>query len=272
MEQLRARLAEESADVERLESFSPTRIWASLRGSRATDLDRETAEREAARYSVAEAEARRAAAERDRDGLRARLVEIGDVEARYAEALRAKEEWLAEADPALAAQLAELAARRGELVARDKENQEAFNAGCAARDRLAHATQLLDSAGSWATWDTFAGGGMFTDMAKYAKLDRASEVLRHADAALQAFSRELADVGLAAVPTVQVDSMTRTFDVFFDNVFTDMAVRHRIQQTSAQVAQAAHCVAQALGALQQSGREIREQVTALDEERERLLA
>ena len=52
-------LDDETADVERLESFSAAKIWAHLKGSHVTDVERETAEREAARYAVAEAESRR---------------------------------------------------------------------------------------------------------------------------------------------------------------------------------------------------------------------
>ncbi|WP_435746363.1 hypothetical protein [Nocardioides sp. SYSU DS0663] len=55
----RARLVAESPDVARLETFSPTRIWAGLRGSREVDLDRERAEEQAAEYAVAQAEAER---------------------------------------------------------------------------------------------------------------------------------------------------------------------------------------------------------------------
>jgi hypothetical protein len=64
--ELRRQLDDETADVERLESFSAARIWSRLKGSHLDDLERETAEREAARYAVAEAEARREVMRRER--------------------------------------------------------------------------------------------------------------------------------------------------------------------------------------------------------------
>ncbi len=54
----RAELDDETRDVGKLESFSLTRIVAGLRGSRATDLEREQAEAQAADLRVAEAQAR----------------------------------------------------------------------------------------------------------------------------------------------------------------------------------------------------------------------
>ena len=89
VEEQRRKLESESEDVDRLESFSPTRIWATLRGSRATDLDRERAERDTARFAVAEAEARRDAAQRDVTSLEGQRDALGDVEALLAEALAA---------------------------------------------------------------------------------------------------------------------------------------------------------------------------------------
>jgi hypothetical protein len=127
--ELRRLLAREDEDVDRLESFSPTRIWAALKGSRATDLDRETAERDAARYAVAEAEARRDVATRECAALQERLRTFGDVEAGYTRALADKDRWVRENDSGTSAVLAELAERRGRLLAQDKEAREAHSAG-----------------------------------------------------------------------------------------------------------------------------------------------
>ena len=262
---------QESTDVERLESMSVAKIWAHLKGSHAGDVERETAEREAARYAVAEAEARRDALQRDRAALESRLAELGDVEGRYRRAMADKEAWASRTGGESAGALAELAARRGELLALDRETREAHEAGRSAHSLLSQAASLLGSAGSWSTWDAFGGGGMLTDMVKYDKVDRATETLRRADMALAAFSRELADVDLPQVRGVQVDQMMRTFDVWFDNIFSDMAVRSRIEDASRRVVQALHQVEQALAALEQKGAAVSRELTGLDARREQLL-
>lgn len=267
----RRKLDSESADVERLESFSGAKIWAHLKGSHPTDLERETAEREAARYAVAEAEARRDAMQRDRAALESRIAELGDVEGRYRRAMADKEAWVRDSGGEPAVALAEIAERRGALQALDQEAREAFAAGRAAQELLNQAASLLGSAGSWSTWDTFGGGGMLTDMMKYEKVDRATEALRRADLALASFSRELADVHLPQVQGVQVDQMMRTFDVWFDNIFSDMAVRSRIEDARRRVGYAIEQVEQALAALGQKGRDIAAELAALDARREQLL-
>ncbi len=272
LDDLRHKLLDETGDVEKLESFSPTKIWAVLKGSHAGDLERETAEREAARYELAVAEARRDVAQRDRDSVQARLNDLGDVEGRYARALTAKEEWVAANGGVTAAALAEIAERRGTLLAQDKEAREAFAAGAAARDLLTHAQELLGSAQSWSTWDTFGGGGLLSDMAKYDKIDQATEVLRRADLALTSFSQELADVGLPAMGSVRIDDMTRAFDIFFDNIFSDMAVRSRIQNAGRQVEDSLRAVHAVLSGLGSKGQEIAQELSQLDARREEMLS
>ncbi|HEU4513272.1 MAG TPA: hypothetical protein VFR87_09215 [Nocardioidaceae bacterium] len=269
--QLRRKLDDETADVEKLESFSGARIWAHLKGSHTTDLEREAAEREAARYAVAEAEVRLEQMRRDRAALESRVGELRNADRRYAEALAAKEAWLHESGSQTAASLAEIAERRGQMHALDDEMREAHQAGREAHGMLSHASSLLGSAGSWSTWDAFGGGGLLTDMMKYDKVDQATNALRRADLALDRFSRELADVALPSVQGVQVDQMMRTFDVWFDNIFSDMAVRSRIQDAAHRVAAALDQVERALAALEEKGRDLQGEIAALDRRREELV-
>ena len=271
VEELRRRLGAESADVDRLEGLSLAKVWATLKGSHASDLERETAERDAARYTLAEAEERRRVAAHECEAVEARLADLGDVDAAHERAVVAKEAWITRSGHETAAPLARIAERRGELLAVDEEAREAHRAGVAAADLLVHASELLGSAQSWSTWDTFGGGGLVTDLVKYAQVDRAQELLRRADEALQAFSRELADLHLDVVRGVQVDQMTRTFDVWFDNIFSDMAVRARIQEAGRHVADASVQVRQALAVLETECRDLAEELASLAEERERLL-
>ena len=271
LEELRRKLGDETADVERLESFSGAKVWAHLKGSHASDVERETAERDAARYAVAEAEARLESMRRDRAALESRLGELDGADERFREALAAKEAWLQENGSAAAASLVEIAERRGELQALDKELREAHQAGREAHGLLSHASSLLGSAGSWSTWDAFGGGGLLTDMMKYDKVDQASDALRRADVALARFSRELADVELPSVHGVQVDQLMRTFDVWFDNFFSDMAVRSRIQDAAQRVAGALTQVERALGAIEERGRGLERELADLERRREELV-
>ena len=250
--------AGEAADVAALESWSPTRIWAGLRGSRQSDLSREEAELQAAAYAVATAEQRHLAAVAQADQVAASIRALGDVEGRYVEALADKERLLVATETGPAGELVEIAERLGEMAAESKEIDEADAAGRDAYAQLDAAVDLLGDARSWSTWDTFGGGGLITDVMKYNRMDKASATLRKANVRLRRLRIELADVDLSGVPDVVVSDLLQTFDVWFDNIFSDWSVRSRIGEALAAATRARHDVQQVAGVLR--GR--REEVTS----------
>jgi hypothetical protein len=269
----RRRLATETVEVAELESMSMTRILASLRGSRHGDLDRERAEARAAEYALADAQSRLDVEQRERESLEQRIAAYGDLEARRDQLVRRREAEV-HADPAHAdrsARLTELAGRVGELRARGVQVEEADAAGREAHAVLQQTAQHLGSAGSWSTYDTFFGGGIVSSMVKHDKLDRAAALMRQADAALARLGTELADVGIDAVGDLGITSMTRALDIWFDNIFSDWAVRERIGQASERV----HALLQRLQEVGQRLATMRQEVESglaeVETERERLL-
>ena len=237
LEEARTRLAGEQQDVAALESLSMTRIMAGIRGRRDADLDRDRAEAAAAEYAVAEAASRLATEQREADSLDSRIAGYGDLERRRAELLAQREEELRR-DPggaSTAQRLTELAERTGALQAQRVQLEEADAAAREAHGALQETARHLGSAGSWATYDTFFGGGLVGDMVKHDKLDRAAALMRRADAALAHLATELADVGIGSVGEIGISSMTRALDVWFDNIFSDWAVRDRIAQADDRV-------------------------------------
>jgi hypothetical protein len=137
---------------------------------------------------------------------------------------------------------------------------------------LEAARRTLASAGDLATYDTFLGGGMFGDMMKYDRMDQAQRLLHDADQALRHLSVELKDVGMSAVVNgLAVDGLTQTFDVWFDNIFSDWSVRTRIMDAGRGTEAAARMVHEIRGRLAQQERDLAAREAALVAERERLL-
>jgi hypothetical protein len=201
----------------------------------------------------------------------ARLDELADVDAAYAAALAAKEDWLAGHDPSTAARLREIAERRGVLEAEYRESQEADAAGVTAHKLLVEAAGRLSSAEAWSTWDTFGGGGLITDMIKHSRMDDARADLQQVDQALRTFGRELADVKVDGVDSLELSGTLKTFDVWFDNLFSDWMVRSRIQDASRQVDGTQEKVRAIVTALRARRQGISEELTTLSAEREAVL-
>jgi hypothetical protein len=268
----RTALAVEERDVARLESFSPTRIWASLRDTRSTDLDREKAEQVRAEYDVAVADAAHAALVRDAAALEVELESLGDADERYLAALTAKDEWVRASGAPEVAELAAIAEERGKVLAEDEELMEAARAAVEARRLLSLAQDMLGRALNWSNWDAFGGGGLFTDMMKYDRIDDAVAVLRQADQALKALSQELADVGMRAVAMADVRGLAQTFDVWFDNIFSDLSVRSRVVDAHGAVRQVLVQLGKVMPELETKIRAGEARLRELDRRREALLA
>lgn len=269
--QARAKLGSERRDVEKLESFSPTRIWAGLRGSRDADLAREQAEEQAAAYAVALAESRLAQARAGQDAAAAALAVLGDVAARREQALAAKERLLTDSGSADGAELTAIAGELGAHRSQLHEVREALAAAGAAAARLADAGVMLDKARGWSTYDTFFDGGLVGDMMKYDRMDQASALMREADVAMRHLSTELADVGMAGVGGIEVTGLVQAFDVWFDNIFSDWSVRNRITEAAQRTGAAAAAVQRVRAGLTAREAELSGAVARLAARREELL-
>jgi hypothetical protein len=268
----RQALTTEAADVRKLESYSPTRIWAALRGSRDADLDREKAEHQAAEYAVARAEAWLSSTHQETQRAEAELAALGDVAGRRQRALATKEEWLTSTDERAGLELTRLAEELASTRRAVTEVREAVVAAEHAAGRLEAARRTLASAGDLATYDTFLGGGLFGDMMKYDRMDQAQRLLHDADQALRHLSVELKDVGMSAVVNgLAVDGLTQTFDVWFDNIFSDWSVRTRIMDAGRATESAARMVHEIRGRLARQERDLAGREAALVADRERLL-
>jgi hypothetical protein len=258
-------------DVRTLESLSITRILAGLRGTRDADLDRESAEHEAARYHVTLAERRVDLAESAVTELAHKIDDLGDVDALWAAVLDDKEAAILRSRLPRARRLGEIATRRGELDALDRECREAVAAGRAALDGLVDALQILGSADSWSAYDTWFGGGMISSTVKHQKLDEAVRRLHVASEALRAYEREVADLGRDAAAHVELEKWDRIFDVWFDNVFTDLAVRRRIKDAIHDVEHAIAVVEAVAAQIATDSRQYAAEQTRLAVERDELL-
>jgi chromosome segregation ATPase len=116
------------------------------------------------------------------------------------------------------------------------EIDQAIKAGNDVLSALNETSRELKSAEGWSTWDTFGGGGFISDMMKYDKMDNAQQNMNQLSQSIRKFRAELKDVSIhEQLEFKGVDMGTKTFDVFFDNIFTDWSVRSKIQENSRQL-------------------------------------
>ena len=120
------------------------------------------------------------------------------------------------------------------------EIDEAVRAIDACSEAVAAARQQLRSAANWGTWDLL-GGGLLVSAVKRGHVEEALTTLERVATALTAVRKELADVpGSLTVPQgLELSSGAWTFDVWFDNIFSDLNMQRRIDDAAGQAEQLA---------------------------------
>jgi hypothetical protein len=236
-------------------------------------LAREQAEVQAARYRVAQAQQHLDAVRAELGQLEDRQAQLAEAPQAYTDALAAKEEYLTHSADARGARLMALAQERGRLTAELNELHRASDDADAAVQALGGVQDRLDSAASWSTFDTYFDHGMVGNAIKHDRIDQAAEAARTADARLAALRADLAELGgyEPTAPRLEVSAGFKFADIFFNNIFTDLAVGQRIRDARANVDQAAQRVRALRDQLKDQIGTLTERLAAMDSERRQLL-
>ncbi len=269
----RQRYAGEEEAVEKLEHLSLTRVLAALHGSREDALAREKANAEAARYQVAQAQQRLDATRAELSSLQDRQAHLAGAPQAYADALTAKEQYLTQSADPRGARLLALAEQRGRLTAELNELQRASHDADAAVQALSDVQDRLGTAANWSTFDTYLDHGMVANAIKHDRIDHAAQAARAADERLAGLRSDLADLGASepTAPGLEISAGFKFADIFFNNIFTDLAVGQQIRNAQDNVDQSLQQVSTLQGRLKDQIGTVTKQLDAIDAERLQLL-
>jgi len=273
LEAARQEYAGEEKDVERLEHLSLTRVLASLHGSRDDALAREKAEAEAARYKIAQAQQRLDSARAELESLQKRLVQMAGVPEAYTDALAAKEQYLTHSADPRGAQLLALADERGRMVAELNELYRARDDAGAAVHALGEVQDRLGTAANWSTFDTYFDHGMIANAIKHDRIDHAAQAADTADRRLAALRTDLAELGgyEPTAPRLEIGGGFKFADIFFNNIFTDLAVGRQIRDAQDNVDRSLQQVQALQSRLTDQIGAVTERLHAMDRERQQVL-
>lgn len=111
---------------------------------------------------------------------------------------------------------------------RKKELQEAKDAANKIIEKIDRAMDYLDSAEFWGMWDIF-GGDFFSSLKKRNKIEEANECIKDIVDSVKVLNKELKDVDMVLPEEVSNTMNDRTFDIWLDNIFTDLRVQEEIK-------------------------------------------
>lgn len=247
VETLEEIMLQERKDVDRLEGRSLAAFVYYALGKKEEKLDAERREYYAARVKYDAAARELEAIRQDIESTEEDLQDLQDCEARYTVALEQKRIAIENAGLPESGEILAKGRTLNILHCQEQELAEALSAGNAALRAADDVEDSLRSAMDWSTLDLL-GGGLLVDAAKHEKLDEAQKSIEELQVHLQKFNMELADVTIRTNVQVNIDTMLKFADYFFDNIFTDAAVMDRVKQAHIQVEQTRD---QILGVLRQ---------------------
>lgn len=251
--QAQDRFKKEHADVEKLERQSLSTFIENIFGNYEEKLDKEKQDRIEAKIELDTAASLHLDAIEELSMLEEDIKSIR----RRLEALR---EELAESDPQFKERITQKEKEKAALQLEAKELGEAIKAGEIVLSSIDHVLQQLDSANSMATVDLFTDS-FFIDLMKFNKIDQAEQELRFLEQSLDRYQKELKDVDLqTALAYEELNQMSRAFDIFFDNIFSDWNTRNTIQRNVAMLEDMLHEVEDVQNILYEREKTVKEKI------------
>jgi len=263
----------ESKDVDQLMGESFTVSLLRLIGKYEGKLSKESQEELLAKMEYDKACSRVDQLRTERDDISGRIALLqGDRQKYLAELNRRKNEIERNVDTKTYAQFSEMEGQIDSLAKQITELDEALRAASRVMETSKTALEELESAQSWATYDVWARGGLLSHLEKYDRIDQAQSSLSDIESQLKDLKRELSDVNLQdSVNFTHIDSMTRTVDFWFDNIFTDLNVRSIIQDNHEQLSELCVKINGITATMQRNKTELHQKIDQLEKSMEDLL-
>jgi hypothetical protein len=268
--ELKGRLANEKADVEKLESLSLTGMFYSMLGTKREHLDKEKQEYLAAKLKYDESVDAVNDLQVERTRIQQELESFESVEQDHTRLIKEKERLLANSQDPRADRLLEFSEQLADLASDEKELAEAIRAGESALRALRDVQGDLQSAANWGTWDML-GGGILSTMAKHSKIDSAKQRAHTAQRQLRRFQEELAEAGQRLNVSLEIGGFSKFADFFFDGLIADWVVQSKIREASSACSSTVSRVSSAVGECRRRLTEIGRERTEIDQQRHALI-
>ncbi len=126
-----------------------------------------------------------------------------------------------------------------------EEVTQAISAGEKALSLANNLEDKLKSAKYWGVSDIL-GGGMLSGVAKHNKLEDAQIIASELQSQLKLFNSQSADITIDENIEVSIDDLTKTIDIWWNDVFTNVSVYNKIKKSLQQIQKLKSSIIQSL--------------------------
>lgn len=221
-------LNKELNDVEKLKKLSLSSIMSTLMRNKEEKLEKEEKEYLMAKLKYDDCLFRLNSLKDSKSRIESRLNSLGNCEKRYGELLDTKLSLInIYGNKNQKNILLSIENEIDNYLKEMKEVEESIGAGKALYKEVGYTKEILQSAKNWGTLDLL-GGDFISSMAKHQKVDEAQKQFSRVSNLLVNFNKELEDINMSSL---DFSTSMKTFDIFFDNIFTDISVNSQISKS-----------------------------------------
>jgi chromosome segregation ATPase len=170
-------LIKEEKDVKRLEGISLANLLHSIKGDKSDKLYEERREAIAAKVKYDDITGEIKRLKEELEEINSRILSFGNLQEEYLRLIEEKGEIIKAGNYPQNDELERLMNEEVNIKSKEREINEAINAGNELLYSLDIVKDILDSASGWGVWDML-GGGFISTMAKHSDIDEAQEVLK----------------------------------------------------------------------------------------------
>ena len=224
---LQSQLKKETSDYKKLEGMSIKRLLAQFSDNYESMMDKEYREMKIAEYKHQSLLDQMKNYQDEISRINELLEHYKDLDQEYNTLLNAKRHWATQKGIYV---IDSYDSEIRNLKSRQTEIDEAMEACKRLINSLGSAKEGLSSAKGWGMLDIL-GGGLVTSMVKHDHIARASGYIKDASEKAKLLVRELSDLRLYLdIEKMEIDAFSKTFDTFFDNIFSDFTIQDQIDK------------------------------------------
>jgi len=216
-------------DLEQMESMSMKAVFYKVLGSKEEQLEKERQEYLQASLKFNDQKDKIELIEFELGVLNKKLRNKTQLTHQLTKLKKIREQEIINSNPLQAQQLLNLSHNLDNNILKQREIDEAIQAGNKVAKTIAEIIKELKNAQHWGKWDMYGNQGRRAGYMKHTAIDRAKNLANIANHELYKFSKELRDTGEYAEGfQINMESFSSFIDVFFDNLITDWIMQQKI--------------------------------------------
>lgn len=269
--ELEKRLNKELKDVQKLKSLSFSNLISNILRNKDEKLEKEEREYLEAKLKYDNFKFKVEKLRYDVEENNNRLGQLINIEGKYKDLISEKRELVKKFNLNIRDEIIEIENEIKDLLSNKTEISEALREANNCLMISEETLKSLMSAKNWGIYD-IVGGGMISSAIKHNRIDDAKTYMERLSYSVDRLNKELGDVDTSIFNEgLNISGFSYTFDIFFDNIFSDFSVQGEINDSLYKIEDFRNKVLNLIRKLEEKENSVGLKVNLLNDKLERLI-